>query len=523
MPFLKGNRYPSRYSVLLTLSVAMLAAYGLASIVTWARSRWSAQERTTGKVLRRTVSSLVPGCLVLLMLFEHLSAPLPLSDMRVPPVYGHLSAVVPGDSTLLDLPVAWRNGSRVTGTMDPIIMFEQYYQTAHRRRILAGNTSRNPPLKFQYFTEAPVINSLIALETGHSLDAPTAARDRALAATVLRFFSIGGIVVRPAEAGPDVLPYVEATMPVSRSYEGDGTVAYRVQLPEWPESWSVQPGHDLARLSYAEGWGVPSGGSIWAQRRKARLLVPMTGQSQRMAFSAYAPLAGQRLTVVANGQAAAELELAPGWREYDASLPASLLKEGLNEIWLRFDEQYPTREVRLSPRAIGQTGVDSPANLVVQSAGLDVGDLGQIYVNGRQVSPDQRGYNVVVIEPESGAVEAVAAFDTHWDEGASRAMAAFLNEVPLGHVVLVAAADEASRLLGQEAVDALHGIGAVGDLRGKFRWGHAIVGVRGSTPGSAAEAMDWMRPVGVTVGEGATEARLAAAFGPITFTATPAP
>jgi len=91
------------------------------------------------------------------------------------------------------------------------------------------------------------------------------------------------------------------------------------------------------------------------------------------------------------------------------------------------------------------------------------------------VSPDQRGYNVVVIEPESGTVEAVAAFDTHGDEGASHAMAAFLNNVPMGHIVLVAVADEASRLLGQEAVDALHGIGAVGDLRGKTRWGHAIV------------------------------------------------
>jgi len=49
---------------------------------------------------------------------------------------------------------------------------------------------------------------------------------------------------------------------------------------------------------------VPSSGTVWAQRREARLLVPMNGESQRMAFSAYAPRAGQRLTVKANGQAA---------------------------------------------------------------------------------------------------------------------------------------------------------------------------------------------------------------------------
>jgi len=54
-----------------------------------------------------------------------------------------------------------------------------------------------------------------------------------------------------------VLPYVEATLPVSRTYEGEGTVAYQVRLPEWPESWSIQPGQDLARLSYAEAGACP--------------------------------------------------------------------------------------------------------------------------------------------------------------------------------------------------------------------------------------------------------------------------
>lgn len=51
---------------------------------------------------------------------------------------------MPGDWALLDIPVAWRNGSRVTGTLDTTIMFEQWYQSAHQKRLLAGNTSRNP-------------------------------------------------------------------------------------------------------------------------------------------------------------------------------------------------------------------------------------------------------------------------------------------------------------------------------------------------------------------------------------------
>ena len=50
--------------------------------------------------------------------------------------------------------------------------------------------------------------------------------------------------------------------------------------------------------------------------------------------------------------------------------------------------------------------------------------------------------------------------------------------------------------------------------------GHAIIGVKGAPPGTALEALDWMRPVTLVVGEGATEAHLAAAFSSITFGAS---
>ena len=92
--------------------------------------------------------------------------------------------------------------------------------------------------------------------------------------------------------------------------------------------------------------------------------------------------------------------------------------------------------------------------------------------------------------------------------------------VPEGRIVAVAASDEASRLLSEQAVEALRGIGAQDDLRDRFRWGHAIIGVQGATECTALEAMDWMRPVAVVAGEGATEPGLAAAFAEISFRAT---
>jgi hypothetical protein len=453
------------------------------------------------------------------MLFEHASIPLPLSDMRVPKVYDTLAQTQPGDGTLLDLPVAWRNGFRVTGTQHPIIMFTQYYQSVHGKRLLAGNTSRNPPLKFQYFTEAPVINTMIALETGHQVDSAIIEQDRGLAPGVLRFFNAQAIVVHP-EAGPAVASYVKDVLPVERIYEDEANAAYRVDLPPWPATWTIVPGDRMGRLSYAEGWGVPAHGLIWAQRPVVRLLAPLDGSEQSMTFRAYAPVGGQSLEIEINGQTVQWIDMAAGWMDYEITLPHEAVHEGLNEVWLRFKGQYPANEVHLSPRTIGETDVKSPVNLVVQSAGQEVGDFAHIYVEGQDVSPDRRGYNVAVLDPASGTVESTAAFDTHLDPGASQALASFLNEIPPGRIVAVSVADEASRLLDEDAVVALQGIGATGDLRSRFRWGHAIIGVRGAAPGTALEAFDWMIPVSVVAGEGATEPHLAAAFGAIEFIAT---
>lgn len=511
LPLFEGNRYPSRYSVMLLLCVAVLAGWGLAALTSWLGRR-----RPTA--VRRTIAGLAPLLLAPLLLFEHLSIPLPLSDMRVPPVYAAIAGSPAEGETLLEVPVGWRNGARVTGAQDPVIMFEEYYQTAHGKRLLGGNTSRNPPFKFQYFTEAPIINTLLAFETGHAVSPATIEADHELAPAVLRFFDIGTVVVHPGHVGSEMVSYIETALPV-RQLEGveDPTaLAYTTALPSWPAGWQVRPDDPVGRLSYAEGWGAPGGATAWAQRRTVRLLVPADGQDQHLWFRALAPGDGQQLRITVNGTTAGKVAMRAGWQDYDLDL-LSALRVGLNEVDLHFDQLYPAEAVRLAARTIGGTGIESPVNLVVESAGQEVGDFAHIYVNGRDVAPNQRGYNVAVLHPQTGAVEQTAAFDTHLDEGASQALAAFLDAIPAGRVVAVAAADEASRLLGPEAVAALQRIGAAGDGRDKFRWSHALIGVKGAVPGTALEALAETRPVRVAAGESITEPQVAAGFSELRF------
>jgi hypothetical protein len=511
LPVLKGNRYPSRYSVLLILALAMLAARGLQSL-------WPGQPAPRSSFARLRAVGSVAG-LVVLSMFEQLSIPLPQSDMSVPAAYSAVAAASPSETgSLLDIPIAWRNGFRITGPLDPGFMFGQFYQTAHGRPLLQGNTSRNPEFKFQYFTQAPLLNSLLALETGHPLPPERRAADQAVAAGVLRFFDIQTIIVRrgpgnnPGVVPEATIPYIEEVLPVERTYADNRMNVYRVSLPPLPRSVQLGPREPLIRLELGEGWGpLPDRylpGSLgdeplmWAQRKSVRLLMALNGQPQLVSWRLYSPAAGQRLTFYVNGWQSAPLELSLGWGEYTLELPATAVRAGLNDIWLGFD--------RLHPAAWLPHPADSqhPAALVVCSAGEEVGNFGHIYVNGVDRSPNRRGYNVVVISPE-GSVQAMS-FDTHLDPGASAALAAFIQRAPAGHTVAVAVADEASLKLGREAVAALGSVGAAGDLTGRFRWSQALIGARGDQPGTALEAMDALRPVCVAAGPALTEPDVAA-------------
>jgi hypothetical protein len=510
LPLFKGNRYPSRYSVLLILSLAMLAAIGIDIML----RRRPTTDRSPRNPLSAVGSrwSAVVGLLSALFLFEHLSIPLPQSDMTVPAPY-YAIAAEPGQFTLLDIPLAWRNGFRITGPLHPGFMFGQFYQTVHGRPLLQGNTSRNPEFKFQYFTEAPVINSIISLETGHVLPPERWQADQLVAADVLRFFGIRYVVVRPGP-GTDpavtpeaTLPYVEGVLPVVRTYHDPALTVYRVNLPPLPEQVEVSPAAPLARLYFAEGWGGLTGHEVWAQRQAARLFVPLAGGPQRVTLRLFAPGEGQRVAVSLNGWRSTPVPLVRGWGDYTLSLPDGAVWPGLNEIHLDFDRVYPVTSV----------WPGAAVALFVQSAGEEVGDFGHIYVNGVDVSPNQRGYNLAVIGP-AGSFQ-TASFDTHLDPGASARLAAFIAAVPDGQTVAVAAADEASMHLGEDAVVALRSIGAAGDLRGRFRWSQAIIGVKGAAPGSALEAMDGLRPVGVAAGPAVTEPAVAAAVASIRFDA----
>ncbi len=523
IPFIKGNRYPSRWSVMVTLALAVMVGYGVA----WILRKLGSRRNAVGR------NFLLPSafCLLLtLMLFEHLSIPLPTSNFQIPAVYQTI-AQDQGDFTVLELPLAWRNGFRMTGTLDAEMMFEQWYQTAQRHPILGGNTSRNPELKFQYFTEAPVINSLIAVETGHTLGDATIQRDRELAPAVLRFFGVRYVVwhsprdPQNRRALDAARAYAQSVLPMTKisevSDDTGETVVFRVNdAPAASGSTMIHANDPMARLNFAEGWGALGGASVWATRRDAKMFVRVDEpMDATLTIRFFTPTASQTIRVNVNGNLIGSLTTQPGWHAYALTALSGVWHAGMNEIVLQFDALAPVAAVQegdgfaslTTSFAIGKTGVSSPASIVVRSAGSEVGDFAHVFVNGIDAAQNTRGYNVVVVNEETGAVEASAAFDTFASADESARLAQFIAKIPNGRIVAVAVRDEASRFLSEEAVSALRSIGATEDLRGKFRWSHAMIGVKSAAPGSALEAASETMPAQLVVGVSAMEPQVAAA------------
>jgi hypothetical protein len=507
IPVVKANRVPNRFSVVLMLALAVLAAFGAYWILRKLASRRSRAARWFA----------VPGSLLLaaLLLFEHWSVPLPLTDASIPLVYEQVAAE-PGDFAILQLPMGWRNSFGVQGAESTQT---QYYQTYHHKRLLSGNISRNPPFKFEYFERQPILASLIALETYGEVDAERRAADRAVADDFVGFYDIRYVVVAPGVPGrppyvdtrDEAVAYVEEVLPVTKVYEEDGWLLYRVEQPAQAGGYAVDLGTSgtEALQALGEGWSrdeqIQGAAAQWAVTQGAQFFLP-SGPRRTMAVDGpdshqlqarllpfnYPGADMQTATLYANGHRLETQELSPEWGEYTWLVPSAVMREGLNDLRLEFGRLDAPAEVLPGSGAIGGTGVQTPAVIEVNSGGP--ADFAYITVEGDGGSEDgsvhSPGYNVAVIDARTGRLLQRQGFDTTSDgsQAQAAALAAFIEAIPEGRIVAVALQGDGAANLTAEAVAAFAAMGGEADPQGSSGWSHAIIGVKGAAPGTALEA-----------------------------------
>ncbi|RME75123.1 MAG: hypothetical protein D6784_08545, partial [Chloroflexi bacterium] len=430
IPVINANRVPNRFGIPLTMSLAVLVAYGSA----WLMSR-------AGRL--RLGSPVLAAALLVVLLFDQFSAPLPLTDARIPDLYRQMAAE-PDSFTLLHLPLGWRNSYGTLGAERTQI---QYYQSAHHRPMLGGNTSRNPDFKFDYYRRIPLFYALTEAELYHPVDEDTLQRAREQAADLMTLYNIKYLVIH--EPIPHRKPY-EDTYLTTRNlaleliphqpepvYRSPGVEAFAVRQAPVPDPLTLDFGQWSTDPYRGEGWAgnedIFAATANWAAARQAVIFFPVRGGGNRQVRLQIAPFAypgapPQQVSLSLNGHPLPHsYSLHEGWQVIQADLPEALLKDGLNRLVLHFAHTAQPRQVLPASRTIGQTGVDTPVDIEANSgadfAFITVG-FGDDAVDA---SAHRRGVNIAVVDPHTGRLVEQKGFDTAANRFEAQRLAEFLN------------------------------------------------------------------------------------------------
>ncbi|MCB0165095.1 MAG: hypothetical protein KDI79_12765 [Anaerolineae bacterium] len=525
IPILNANRVPNRFGIPLTLALAVLVGYAIF---------WLLQ-----KTIRHRTPSTVPSSpqqptqpspsptnypptysllafaltlvFLVILLFDQYSVPLPLTDARIPSVYRQIGAE-PDSFTVMQLPLGWRNSY---GTLGAERTQLQYYQSAHLRPMLGGNTSRNPSFKFDYYANIPLFAAITEAELYRPVDETTLARARQQAADLMTLYNIKYLVIH--DPIPFRKPYEDTYLATRKLtldliphqaepvYESPGVQAFAVEQAAIPNPLVIDFGDWTGDPYRGEGWAgnetVFGATANWAAANQAEIFFPVRGGGDRQLSLQIAPFVypnapAQQVEVRLNDHVLNTFPLQENWQAIEMVLPETQLVTGLNRLTLHFAHTAQPREVLPGSRAIGQTGLETPIDLEVNS-GADFAFITAGFGDQAvDASAHRRGINVAVLDPQSGAVLAMRGFDTAANAFEAAALADFIADIPAGQIVIFASQGlDALAYVSTDTLEALQSTGlAVDTLAAPF----SAIGVKGAAGGSALQAQ----------GEGAAYLRL---------------
>ncbi len=498
LPIIRANRVPARFSVVLGLSFAVLVGFG-AFWVLRSVLRVAANAKLETQNPKLAIAAVL---LLVIVLFDQISVPLPLTSAKVPEVYAQIGAEA-GDFSLMQLPLGWRNSFGVYGAERTQI---QYYQTVHQKPMLGGNISRAPAFKFDYYKNISLFRAIAQTELPQSnptVAPDTLAKAAQQAGELMTLYNVRYLVIH--DPIPGRKPY-EDTFAATRqlafdllpldpepAFAGDGVAAYRVNQPPIPNPLRVEFGDWTGAPYRGDGWAgdenFEGAGVNWATAPTAEIFVPYRGGGDRTLKMHLKPFnypgaPQQVMTVRVNGQPAGEFPLSPDWQVLETTLPAALFSVGLNRIQLQFDHTAVPREVLPPQTAIGATGVNVPRDVEINSSA----DFSFVTVgygdDAEDASAHRRGINVTVLNPATGEILAKKGFDTAANQYEDAALHEFLAQIPDGQIVLVSSK-------GAEAGAFLSGgFEMLGGSAGVPVMPYSLIGVKGAAVGTAAESPD---------------------------------
>jgi len=291
VPFIGLTRSLSRYDLMVMLGLGVLVAAALAYFL--------------NHTLRTTIAYLIPILAIILICFEFLAIPYPISRIDTPQFYYDIAQET-DDYVIAELPMNW---DRPT----PML-----HQTTHGKRLLTAYTSRDHPSDLARRT--PVFQQWRYLgpdiiDQPVDVIAPTIFNDYNLRYIVLDYWQMP-----PGPERDGTEQWVAAALPgVSPVYDDDRLKVYASPVPDDTQSY----------LSLVDGWSdrqttdddsLTRVVSVAPSQSAQVYLHHPQGQPLTLEITAMAE-APQMVTLLVNGKPAGKIELTQDFDSYSLDLP----------------------------------------------------------------------------------------------------------------------------------------------------------------------------------------------------------
>ena len=214
IPIFSLARAPARWDIMLMLSLTVLTGYGLKYTFDILR------DSTFIGIKKKDVLSIF---ISLLILFEFLSIPYPMSITNVPLFYEQISK--DGENySILELPA-----NIVLQTPNEVM----YYQTIHGKKLVNGDLPRIPDDKVKFFESISPINKLVHLQSNKSNQTPEKINFASLSSYNINLRYI--ILHKKFFSTVDQFNYVNNSLKVSLGespivYKNDSLIVYKFHV-----------------------------------------------------------------------------------------------------------------------------------------------------------------------------------------------------------------------------------------------------------------------------------------------------
>lgn len=524
LPILSAARNPSRYIIFTMLALGIISAMAIEDIFS------KLKKLKYQKVLKPGISII----LVMLVCGEYLTLPVRLFDLS-PHEYYQAMAQDPDRYSILEIPFSISGKGKSFGPKERLGLY-QYYQTVHNKILPSGWLANLPDKLFDYYRNLDFVHRICFIQEG-LLDIPEETWE-ALAEPDPKFqlffnaFNIRYILIHrgavKAEEIEDLSRYFSSQLSGFSNFtlrKHNNIVRFTIMdniLDPGIGENLLLPQRDIGLTEGWANWNQYQGKEgRWAKQDRVVLLF---SSPEKRSFTLqldvqapdFAKTRSQTIAIFLNNRLISQFTFS-GRMEKSITLPAEDIHTGSNVLAFKFSHMTKVKVEKNELYRIGETQVFSPIDISAMSFSKKFPFEGKNVFAGLKIGDQKKrfslksGYNIFVLDEETGKLIDTQIFGTNYSPAQAEKMAAYIQGIQGGRIVIALTREDASIFLSDTAVEALRSVGGLYNIRDFSEFCHSLIGVKGASPG---EALEMVHPhkAGLEIGQFSNAKKVGAFF-----------